>query len=387
MNEKSCGAIIIYNNKVLVIKQKQGFYGFPKGHVIEGESEIETALREVKEEVNLDVVIDESKRYSINYITDKNINKTVVFFLAHPISFDLKIQEEELKKAQWVDIEDVSSILTHQDLRDLFINICNDMKQELKESIEKNYNLDIVDITKSSESTVKNVYIISTKNKKYVAKIYNNDLYRSMIKIIEDIKDNFYVPNIIKTINNKFYMKIYNYHLILYDFLLGTQLEQTKITKGIIKEIACTLRLFHNYTSKNIYDVEEVKIDNINLDRKSLLHFDLTKGNIFYYNKKIGLIDFDDARYGISVMDVAIILVHLFCSKKNGINEEGIKIFLNYYYEDKILMEKEIKYIKNLSVRWIDDVMKQSLPISTIESLDIKKNLILNFDFVKLMSE
>ena len=168
MNEKSCGAIIIYNNKVLVIKQKQGFYGFPKGHVIEGESEIETALREVKEEVNLDVVIDESKRYSINYITDKNINKTVVFFLAHPISFDLKIQEEELKKAQWVDIEDVSSILTHQDLRVLFINICNDMKQELKESIEKNYNLDIVDITKSSESTVKNVYIISTKNKKYV---------------------------------------------------------------------------------------------------------------------------------------------------------------------------------------------------------------------------
>ena len=387
MNEKSCGAIIIYNNKVLVIKQKQGFYGFPKGHVIEGESEIETALREVKEEVNLDVVIDESKRYSINYITDKNINKTVVFFLAHPISFDLKIQEEELKKAQWVNIEDVSSILTHQDLRVLFINICNDMKQELKESIEKNYNLDIVDITKSSESTVKNVYIISTKNKKYVAKIYNNDLYRSMIKIIEDIKDNFYVPNIIKTISNKFYMKIYNYHLILYDFLLGTQLEQIKITTDIIKEIACTLRLFHNYTSKNIYDVDEVKIDNINLDRKSLLHFDLTKGNIFYYNKKIGLIDFDDARYGISVMDVAIILVHLFCSKKNGINEEGIKTFLNYYYEDKVLMQKEIKYIKNLSVRWIDDVMKQSLPISTIESLDIKKNLILNFDFVKLMSE
>ena len=31
--EKSCGCIIINKNKVLLIKQTKGHWGFPKGHV------------------------------------------------------------------------------------------------------------------------------------------------------------------------------------------------------------------------------------------------------------------------------------------------------------------------------------------------------------------
>ena len=68
--EKCCGCIIIENNKVLLVYEKNGnFWGFPKGHMEKGENEIETALREVKEEVGLDVeIIDKEKRYILNYI-------------------------------------------------------------------------------------------------------------------------------------------------------------------------------------------------------------------------------------------------------------------------------------------------------------------------------
>ena len=64
--EKSCGCIIIDdNNKVLLVYGNGSyFWGFPKGHVEDGESEVETAKREVKEEVGLDVVIDENKRFN-----------------------------------------------------------------------------------------------------------------------------------------------------------------------------------------------------------------------------------------------------------------------------------------------------------------------------------
>ena len=55
--EKSCGAVIFDGDKVLVIQQVKGHWGFPKGHVENGETEIETALREIKEETNLDVEI------------------------------------------------------------------------------------------------------------------------------------------------------------------------------------------------------------------------------------------------------------------------------------------------------------------------------------------
>ena len=43
--EKSCGAIIFNEGKVLVVKQTSGFYGFPKGHVEIGETEKETAMK------------------------------------------------------------------------------------------------------------------------------------------------------------------------------------------------------------------------------------------------------------------------------------------------------------------------------------------------------
>ena len=81
--EKSCGCIIINNGKVLLVYEKnRNFWGFPKGHMEEGETEIETALREVKEEVGLDVEIDFKKRYTLNYIIRNEIDKTTVLYIA-----------------------------------------------------------------------------------------------------------------------------------------------------------------------------------------------------------------------------------------------------------------------------------------------------------------
>lgn len=95
--EKSCGTIIIDSNKrVLLVKQKLGWVGFPKGHMEQGETEIETARRETKEETNLDVIVDEKKRYTISYITSTQIDKEVVYFRAKPISYSLLPQEAEI---------------------------------------------------------------------------------------------------------------------------------------------------------------------------------------------------------------------------------------------------------------------------------------------------
>ena len=40
--EKSCGAIIFDGDKVLILQQTAGHWGFPKGHVEDGETEVET---------------------------------------------------------------------------------------------------------------------------------------------------------------------------------------------------------------------------------------------------------------------------------------------------------------------------------------------------------
>ena len=87
MTEKSCGTIpyTLKNGTVnyLLIKAKDdGFCGFPKGHMENNETEIETALRETYEETSLNVEINSDFRYETSYQMENGNTKVVVYFLA-----------------------------------------------------------------------------------------------------------------------------------------------------------------------------------------------------------------------------------------------------------------------------------------------------------------
>ena len=118
--EKSCGAIIFNEDKVLVVKQTSGFYGFPKGHVEIGETEKETAIREVKQETGLDIKIISDKRYTQSYIVKENVHKDVVFFIAKLENNNEKRQVEEIEEILWIDINEVENILTYDSLKELW---------------------------------------------------------------------------------------------------------------------------------------------------------------------------------------------------------------------------------------------------------------------------
>lgn len=136
--EKSCGTIIVNNKKVLIIQQlKSGNFGFPKGHVENNETEVQTAIRETKEETNLDVKILENKRYTISYTKNKNIEKEVVYFLATiNDNFELIKQENEIMNIIWVDIENVLSVITHDNLKKMWENVYSDIKRLLDNNVQ-----------------------------------------------------------------------------------------------------------------------------------------------------------------------------------------------------------------------------------------------------------
>lgn len=129
--EKSCGCIIMERDKVLLVQQTKGHWGFPKGHVEAGETEIETAIREVKEETNLDVEINENKRYTMEYITDRGTLKKVVLFIAKKISGNEKYQESEIKSIKWMTYEDAIKSITYDNTRELFKKIIKEEKSYL----------------------------------------------------------------------------------------------------------------------------------------------------------------------------------------------------------------------------------------------------------------
>lgn len=121
--EKSCGAIIFYksrtNTRVLLVKNNNGrYWSFPKGHIEIGEDERETAIREIKEETNLDVEIKDNFREVSEYCPFGKIRKKVVFFLAQAFTDNVKVQEEEIAEYTWVDLQQARKLCTYDnDLR------------------------------------------------------------------------------------------------------------------------------------------------------------------------------------------------------------------------------------------------------------------------------
>ena len=121
--EKSCGGIIFYNGKqntkILLVKNTNGrYWSFPKGHIEQGETEKETAAREIKEETGLDVDIKRDFREVSDYCPFGKIRKHVVFFLAQAFTDDVKIQEEEISEYIWVDFQQARKVCSYDnDLR------------------------------------------------------------------------------------------------------------------------------------------------------------------------------------------------------------------------------------------------------------------------------
>ena len=130
-SEKSCGAVIFHkknhNIKILLLKHVFGdHWSFPKGHVEGDESELQTAIREIKEETGLDhISFYDGFRYSVNYIPRPDINKEVIYFLAQSKSMVVIPQESEIAEIKWVDIHSAENVVTYQNDRQLIRSVKN----------------------------------------------------------------------------------------------------------------------------------------------------------------------------------------------------------------------------------------------------------------------
>ena len=125
--EKSCGAVVIEDNKVLLVKHNIGHWGFPKGHVEGNETEKETAKREVKEETNIEITIISDNRYKITYSPKKGIEKDVIFFIARANSKDIYPQEIEISEVKFVNYESAKKLITYDEERKVLLAVISDL--------------------------------------------------------------------------------------------------------------------------------------------------------------------------------------------------------------------------------------------------------------------
>ncbi|NLZ61174.1 MAG: NUDIX domain-containing protein [Acholeplasmataceae bacterium] len=123
ITEKSCGGVVFRSfdsiRQYLLVHMLSGHWSFPKGHMETGESEKETAMREIKEETNLDVDIFPGFRESITYSPRSFVVKEVVYFLCRPIIADVIPQFEEIQGAKWFNFNEALNQLTYQKDRNI----------------------------------------------------------------------------------------------------------------------------------------------------------------------------------------------------------------------------------------------------------------------------
>ena len=123
MKEISAGAVL-YTGKqdeilYLLIRDFHGNYGFPKGHLEEGETLKEAAEREILEEVGLQVETDTKFREDLNYIMPNGIKKQAVYFIAEFSDQDYQRQEEEVDEIILLPYEEAYETITFDNMKEV----------------------------------------------------------------------------------------------------------------------------------------------------------------------------------------------------------------------------------------------------------------------------
>lgn len=108
--ERSCGAVVfrdINGEKCfLLIKNKRSaHWGFPKGHVEEGETDEQTAKREVLEETGLHIKLFPGFKAKSAYTIQGRIDKSVLIFLGTTDDTQTVIQQSEIEDYIWLGFD------------------------------------------------------------------------------------------------------------------------------------------------------------------------------------------------------------------------------------------------------------------------------------------
>ena len=132
--EKSCGAAIWRMEEgkrlyLLTYKRREqngvliDWYDLPKGHMEEGETEAETAEREILEETGLRVEIDTGFRCRMEWMLGIGVPKVIMMFAAHcPDPEPVAQRDAEAEGMVWMPYEQAYPILCRDGYRRVLKN-------------------------------------------------------------------------------------------------------------------------------------------------------------------------------------------------------------------------------------------------------------------------
>ena len=267
-------------------------------------------------------IIDEFKEQIIDFDI-KKLKKWVDFYV-------IKVLLEKLYYYESIGV-DIESDLHKKDYWCWWYSLLqnNEFSELFNENMVLNYN--IIEQIKNNNNKI--VYLAKKNSNKYIIKIQNGVLcdsdYREQ-KLLKLLSATINVPNIYKMINKN------NKKYKIYTFIEGeNKCENISITelKICINEVHKLSKKLESISSKICYPegniIEKLKtfynsnnenfiknkilyllnnkmfLRNIAEDKKIIIHDDLHRENILFFNKKIGIIDFEGLKKYPKTMQLA----------------------------------------------------------------------------------
>ena len=114
-------AVDAHREILLVHRRAPRLWALPKGTPDAGETIIETALREVREETGIEVEAEQPLG-AITYFFVRErtrFHKTVHFFLMRPVGGSVELHDHEFDEVRWFQLEEAPQIMTHATEREV----------------------------------------------------------------------------------------------------------------------------------------------------------------------------------------------------------------------------------------------------------------------------
>lgn len=125
IREKSAGIIAYNNGKYLLLHYISGHWDFPKGHLENGETEKQAAIRELKEETGIeDIFFVKDFEEGIEYFFRRGkdlVKKEVTFFLVETRTEKITLNPKEHKGYEWLGCQEARQRVTFNNAKEILI--------------------------------------------------------------------------------------------------------------------------------------------------------------------------------------------------------------------------------------------------------------------------
>ncbi|MBW7915472.1 MAG: NUDIX domain-containing protein [Trueperaceae bacterium] len=124
------GVVFDPGNRVLLLQHASGHWVFPKGHVEQGETQLQAALREVAEEAGVTATCAKPQRtWTTYYRNPHGVQRLITWYRCetdHPV---VNVTEDAFRGGEFCPPAEALERLTHRTDRDLLRRILNESER------------------------------------------------------------------------------------------------------------------------------------------------------------------------------------------------------------------------------------------------------------------